>query len=326
MHRRHNLKHTHHRIVCSFLKLHGETRINNSFVRHELGDSKSNLSDLFHGLESLPGSFLFKGREVKLYLWSHSPTLSLGSNPEYVPSSAAVCWKHCLEWNVLAFLAASASRMTFDAEPWKQDHLSSEICHPWSCHAERLGSFLEQLILKVFLRIREALLRVWPVTREILRDRRSLPHYAKERRKQKGREGTASYLPNPAALKNLNACAYSPLRHVSELRLLPSLSKSKTFPCQGHETPFSDIFFILQGQMKFQKWNQAPCTPELLKFPSIVLLKKKKMYLVVPGVSCNIWDPRSLLWFSFLTRDQTWTPALGTWSLSRWTTREVPLL
>ena len=50
MHRRHNLKHTHHRIVCSFLKLHGETRINNSFVSHELGDSKSNLSDLFHGL------------------------------------------------------------------------------------------------------------------------------------------------------------------------------------------------------------------------------------------------------------------------------------
>ena len=68
MHRRHNLKHNHHRIVCSFLKLHGETRINNSFVSHELGDSKSNLSDLFHGLESLPGNFLFKGREVKLYL------------------------------------------------------------------------------------------------------------------------------------------------------------------------------------------------------------------------------------------------------------------
>lgn len=64
MHRRHDLKHTHDRIVCSFLKLHGETRINNSFVSHELGDSKSNLSDLFHGLESLPGSFLFKGREV----------------------------------------------------------------------------------------------------------------------------------------------------------------------------------------------------------------------------------------------------------------------
>lgn len=90
MHRRNNLKHTHHRIACPFLEPQGETGNTNNCMSQELGDSKSNLSNLFHGVESLPGSFLFKGRGQALPIKSLSPlTLSLGSTPEYIPTSAS---------------------------------------------------------------------------------------------------------------------------------------------------------------------------------------------------------------------------------------------
>ena len=55
-------------------------------------------------------------------------------------------------------------------------------------------------------------------------------------------------------------------------------------------------------------------------------LKKKNIYFVVPGLHCSIWD--LWLWLaesSSLTRDWPGPPALGTWSLSHWITREVPL-
>ena len=44
------------------------------------------------------------------------------------------------------------------------------------------------------------------------------------------------------------------------------------------------------------------------------------IYLAALGLSCLTWQVES----SSLTRDRTGSPALGTRSLSHWTTREVP--
>ena len=40
------------------------------------------------------------------------------------------------------------------------------------------------------------------------------------------------------------------------------------------------------------------------------------------------YSAQAYLWHvgsSSLTRDRTWAPALGAWSLSHWTTRQVPV-
>ena len=69
------------------------------------------------------------------------------------------------------------------------------------------------------------------------------------------------------------------------------------------------------------------------------------IYLAVLGLSCGTWYVWSSLWHvgclvvactlsvatiwgsSSLTRDRTWAPCLhGAWSISHWTTREVPCL
>ena len=49
------------------------------------------------------------------------------------------------------------------------------------------------------------------------------------------------------------------------------------------------------------------------------LKKNFFIYLTIPGLSCDMWDlvPRPGI--------EPRSPALGTWSLSHWTTREVPL-
>ena len=51
---------------------------------------------------------------------------------------------------------------------------------------------------------------------------------------------------------------------------------------------------------------------------SLTLSFKKKIYLTVPGLSCGMWD--LVPWPGIEPRP----PALGVWSLSHWTTREVP--
>lgn len=59
------------RITCSLLKPRGEIGNTNNYGKHEPGGSKSHLGNLFHGLESLPGSFLFR-QGIKLYPPNHS--------------------------------------------------------------------------------------------------------------------------------------------------------------------------------------------------------------------------------------------------------------
>ena len=51
----------------------------------------------------------------------------------------------------------------------------------------------------------------------------------------------------------------------------------------------------------------------------LLFLKYLFIYLAVLGVSCGTWDPA--LWAGIKPRP----PALRAWSLSHWTTREVPV-
>ena len=51
------------------------------------------------------------------------------------------------------------------------------------------------------------------------------------------------------------------------------------------------------------------------------------MYLAALGLSSGTLEPPGLLAYvgsRSLSRDQTQAPALGAWSLSHWTIREVP--
>jgi len=77
---------------------------------------------------------------------------------------------------------------------------------------------------------------------------------------------------------------------------------------------------------------------------SLHLFKNMYMciYLAVPGLSCGMWYPQSLLWHtgsvfisgmelcqarsSSLIKDQTRPPVLGAQSLNHWTSREIPML
>ena len=57
----------------------------------------------------------------------------------------------------------------------------------------------------------------------------------------------------------------------------------------------------------------------------IILFVYLFIYLATPGLSCGFGDIYlQHVGSSSLTRHQTHAPALGAWSLSHWTTREVP--
>ena len=52
------------------------------------------------------------------------------------------------------------------------------------------------------------------------------------------------------------------------------------------------------------------------------------IFMAVRGLSCSTRGLQSPLWHvgsSSLIRNESWAPALGAWSLIRWTTREVPV-
>ena len=63
-------------------------------------------------------------------------------------------------------------------------------------------------------------------------------------------------------------------------------------------------------------------TANITLYTCTTSLKKKKnfyfLYLTAPGLSCSMWDP--VPW----PRIEHEPPALRAWSLSHWTTREVP--
>ena len=64
------------------------------------------------------------------------------------------------------------------------------------------------------------------------------------------------------------------------------------------------------------------------------LLKYLSINLAATDLSCSLWDysmwglPSSLIhiWSSSLIKNQTQAAWIGTWSLTHWTTREVPIM
>ena len=78
------------------------------------------------------------------------------------------------------------------------------------------------------------------------------------------------------------------------------------------------IFFFFFYHIKVLCWY-------FFNFPKIFFFQYLFAYLAVLGLSCGRY-----VGSSFLTRNQIWPgirpwpPALGAWSLSHWTTREVP--
>ena len=73
----------------------------------------------------------------------------------------------------------------------------------------------------------------------------------------------------------------------------------------------------------FLLYAQVPEKPIKLSRPLLIFLF---IYLDTSGLSCTQDLQLQHMGSSSLTRNQTGPPALGAWSLSHWTTREVPSL